>query len=103
MPRMQNYYENYKDYANVEIIVVNLTTEERGLVSIEKFIDTHELTFPVPLDIEGEVIDIYEIKTIPTTNIINMKGTIKEKVMGPMDVETTKKLVDNLDLMKLNS
>ena len=29
MPHMQNYYEKYKDSENVEIIAVNLTTEEK--------------------------------------------------------------------------
>ncbi|QUW23359.1 redoxin domain-containing protein [Sporosarcina sp. Marseille-Q4063] len=97
MPHMQNYYENHKDSANVEIIAVNMTTEERGLVSIEKFVDAYGLTFPIPLDNDGEVMDKYRIMTIPTTYMISTDGTIKQKIIGPMDEKTIKELVDNLD------
>jgi len=97
MPHMQSYYEKYKDSANVEIIAVNMTTEERGLESIEKFVDAYGLTFPIPLDSDGEVIDMYRIMTIPTTYIISTDGTISQKIIGPMDEKTIKILVDNLD------
>lgn len=97
MPHMQNYYAKNKDSANVEIIAVNLTTEEAGLGSIEKFVDAYGLTFPVPLDNEGEVMDMYRIMTIPTTYMIGTDGTIKHKIIGPMDEKTIKELVDNLD------
>lgn len=97
MPHMQNYYEKYKDSENVEIIAVNMTTEERGLVSIENFVESYGLTFPIPLDNDGEVIDSYRIMTIPTTFMISTDGTIKQKIMGPMDEKTIKGLVDNLD------
>lgn len=96
MPHMQNFYAKNKDSANVEIIAVNLTTEERGLVSIEKFVDAYGLTFPIPLDNNGEVMDMYRIMTIPTTYMISMDGTIKHKIIGPMDEKTIKELVDNL-------
>nr|WP_246880528.1 redoxin domain-containing protein [Sporosarcina sp. 6E9] len=97
MPHMQNYYVKYKDSTNVEIIAVNMTTEERGRKSIEKFIDTYGLTFPIPLDNDGEVMDKYKIMTIPTTYMISTDGTIKQKIIGPMDEKTIKELVDNLD------
>ena len=93
---MQNYYAKNKDSANVEIIAVNLTTEERGLVSIEKFVDAYGLTFPISLDNNGEVMDMYRIMTIPTTYMISTDGTIKHKIIGPMDEKTIKELVDNL-------
>ncbi|PID03737.1 thiol-disulfide oxidoreductase [Sporosarcina sp. P2] len=96
MPHMQNYYAKNKDSANVEIIAVNLTTEERGLVSIEKFVDAYGLTFPIPLDNDGEVMDMYRVMTIPTTYMISTDGTIKHKIIGPMDEKTIKELVDNL-------
>ncbi|PIC56979.1 thiol-disulfide oxidoreductase [Sporosarcina sp. P12(2017)] len=96
MPHMQNFYAKNKDSANVEIIAVNLTTEERGLVSIEKFVDAYGLIFPIPLDNNGEVMDMYRIMTIPTTYMISMDGTIKHKIIGPMDEKTIKELVDNL-------
>nr|WP_186669589.1 redoxin domain-containing protein [Sporosarcina sp. BP05] len=98
MPHMQNYYEKNKDSANVEIIAVNLTTAERGgLVGIEKFVDAYGLTFPIPLDNDGEVMGMYGVLAIPTTYMINTDGTIKQKIIGPMDEKTINEHVDNLD------
>ena len=94
---MQNYYGKYKDSANVEIIAVNMTTEERGLVSIKNFVEAYGLTFPIPLDSDGDVIDIDRIMTIPKTYIISTDGTIKQKIIGPSDEQTIKVIVDNLD------
>ncbi|PID14947.1 MULTISPECIES: redoxin domain-containing protein [unclassified Sporosarcina] len=98
MPHIQNYYEKNKDSANVEIIAVNLTTAERsGLEGIEKFVDAYGLTFPIPLDNDGEVMNAYNILPIPTTYMIGTDGKIKHKIIGPMDEKTIKELVDNLD------
>ncbi|AOV08480.1 peroxiredoxin family protein [Sporosarcina ureilytica] len=98
MPHMQNYYENYKDLANVEIVAVNMTTQERkGVEGIENFIEEYGLTFPIPLDEDGEVIDAYRVMTIPTTYMIGTDGTIAHRFIGPMDEKTIHSLVENLD------
>ena len=58
MPHMQKYYKKYKDNDNVEIIAVNLTkAERRGMKGVEEFIEAYGLTFPIPLDKEGTVMD----------------------------------------------
>ncbi len=98
MPHMQKYYEKNKESANVEIIAVNMTTTERGgLTGIKKFVDAYGLTFPIPLDNDGEVVDMYGVLTIPTTYMIGRDGTIQQKIIGPMDEKTINELVDNLD------
>ena len=62
MPHMQKYYKKYKESDNVEIIAVNLTTEERrGLKGVKEFIEIYDLTFPIPLDKEGTANEDYQI------------------------------------------
>lgn len=98
MPHMQNYYENYAEEDNVEIVAVNMTTQERrGLTGIEEFIADYELTFPIPLDKEGDVIIDYGVVTIPTTYILGTNGRLEQKVVGPMDEKTIRKLVEHID------
>ena len=98
MPHMQKYYKKYKDADNVEIIAVNLTTaERRGIKGVEEFIDVYGLTFPIPLDKEGTVMDDYRIIPIPTTFMIGTDGKISQKIVGPMDEKTLRDLVKNLD------
>ncbi|HJF30751.1 MAG TPA: redoxin domain-containing protein [Sporosarcina psychrophila] len=98
MPHMQKYYKKYKEADNVEIIAVNLTTEEkRGIKGVKEFIAAYKLTFPVPLDKEGTVMKDYQILPIPTTFLIGTDGKISQKIVGPMDEKRIKTLVKNLD------
>ncbi len=97
MPHMEKYYEENKETANVEIIAVNMTnTERRGLKGVEEFIDDYGLTFPIPLDKDGEVERMYEIVSIPTTFMLGTNGEIVHKFVGPMDQKMMEALVNNL-------
>lgn len=97
MPHMQNYYENNAEDDEVEIIAVNMSTQERrGMDGVKGFIDDYGLTFPIPLDEEGMVTQDYGIMTIPTTYIIGTDGTLVQKIIGPMDEKIIRSLVKQL-------
>lgn len=96
MPHMQNYYENFAEEDNVEILAVNLTSGDR-LENVESFIDDFSLTFPIPMDTEGEIGKRYQAVTIPTSYMIDTNGRIQNKIVGPMDESMMKNLVNNLD------
>ncbi|MBS4208362.1 redoxin domain-containing protein [Bacillus sp. FJAT-50079] len=100
MPHMENYYKTSAKDENVEIIAVNLTMAERGTNVMEKvsnFIKEYELTFPIPLDEEGKVSDVYKPLTIPTTYLINTDGLVHRKVVGPMDDERIRNYVKEMN------
>lgn len=98
MPHMQNYYKKNKESDNVEIIAVNMTTEEkRGIAGVEEFIAGYGLTFPIPLDSDGTVTEAYKIAIIPTTYIIGTDGKVNQRVVGPMDEKTIEKIIGNSD------
>lgn len=98
MPHMQNYYENLSKEEDIEIVAVNMTTQERrGIGAVETFIEEYGLTFPIPLDKTGDVTADYEVFTIPTTYMVGTDGTLQQKVVGPMDEKTLRSLVDNLE------
>lgn len=102
MPHMEKYYKENKDSSNVEIIAVNLTQAERGgfdkaIDKVEKFVDAYKLTFPIPLDVDGEVMDAYQIVPIPTTYMIGTDGKIKHWIRGPMDEKMMNDLVKSID------
>jgi peroxiredoxin len=42
-------------------------------------------TFPVLLDPKGETLDLFEVKGIPTTFLIDKKGKMTGKAIGPRD------------------
>ena len=96
MPHMQNYYEDFAQDENVEILAVNLTSGDR-LKNVESFIDDYSLTFPIPMDTKGEIGKTYQAITIPTSYMIDTNGRIQNKIVGPMDESMIKKLVTNLN------
>lgn len=100
MPHMENYYKTKAKDQNVEIIAVNLTTAEKGTNKLEKiknFVKEYDLTFPVPLDENGEVGKTYQTITIPTSYMIDTNGLIHKRIIGPMDGEMIEKLVKEMD------
>ncbi|MFC5467082.1 redoxin domain-containing protein [Lederbergia graminis] len=99
MPHMQNFYEKKADKYEVEIVAVNLTSNERGS-NIEKkvsdFIDEYKLSFPIPLDQSGDVWDKYKGIAIPTTYLIQSNGLVHKRIIGPMDEEMIERLVKEM-------
>ncbi|OES46116.1 redoxin domain-containing protein [Domibacillus iocasae] len=88
MPHMQSFYEEKPE--NVEILAVNV---EESNEKAKDFADQYELTFPVLMDKDGTVAEIYEVYTIPTTYVLNEDGTVHQKIVGPMDEPMMKELV----------
>lgn len=83
MPHLEKYYKKNKDSANIEIIAINMTTQDRPEM-VRKFVDAYGLTFPILFDNNGEVMDAYQILTLPMTYIINTDGKIAHRfVLNP--------------------
>lgn len=96
MPHMQNFYEKNKD-KGVEILAVNLTDSENGYDKIEQFVEDYGLTFPIPLDKNGELGALYRAFTIPTTYFIDSNGIIAKKIIGPMDEGMMENLINEIE------
>lgn len=86
MPHMQNFYEKFKENG-IEIVAVNLTSVDKGQKVIETFVKKNGITFPILLDKEGKIGDIYQTISIPTSYILDSRGIITNKIIGPMDEE----------------
>lgn len=98
MPHMEQYYRKYKEKHNVEIVAVNLTSDERkGKQGIEQFVKSYRLTFPILLDQEGYTKNEYMVKQIPTTYLIHEDGTIAYKVMGPLNDQKLIELIESME------
>jgi len=83
MPYMEELYPKYKEQG-IEIIAVNLDLTE---LVVDRFIDKHNLTFPIPHDKKSQVTDQYKIGPIPTTYFINPEGIIVEKIERALTLE----------------
>lgn len=95
MPDMQRFFEDHGE--KVEIVAVNLIQSELSRDNVDQFVEEFELTFPIVLDEDSEVAKAYYAVTIPTSYVIDSKGVIQNKIVGPMSYEWMKAAINSID------
>ncbi|MFC1870548.1 peroxiredoxin family protein [Chloroflexota bacterium] len=78
MPFLQEIYEQWSGRGLV-LLGINIGESSD---KAEQFMQSHELSFPVLLDIKTEVARKYNISGIPTTYFIDQNGVIQEVIIG---------------------
>ncbi|WP_033540936.1 redoxin domain-containing protein [Planococcus sp. CAU13] len=97
MPDMQKFYDEQAQEENVEILAVNLTTKDKGMDKINAFVEEFGLTFPIPMDVEGDIGDVYQAASIPTSYMIDTEGRVQNKIVGPMNEEMMEDFIANME------
>jgi len=82
MPGLEVLYQKFKDK---KFILLAISVDYEGLQPVQEFINKHHYTFPVLLDPKCEILDLFEVKGIPTTFLIDKKGKMVGKAIGPRD------------------
>jgi peroxiredoxin len=82
MPFLEILHQQFKEKDFV-VVTVSVDYEEAKLV--REFVNKQRYTFPVLLDPKCEVLDLFEVKGIPTTFIIDKKGKMLGMAIGPRD------------------
>ena len=94
MPHLQAFHEQAPD--DVVLLGVNLTKRDDGLQVLEQFLHDYEVTYPILLDKQDEVGDLYEVLSIPTTYILDQQGHLVERIVGPVDAAGLEKIFKNI-------
>ena len=82
MPSLEVLYQQFKEK---NFILLAISVDYEGLKPVQEFINKHHYTFPVLLDPKCETLDLFEVKGIPTTFLIDKKGIMVGKAVGPRD------------------
>src|SRR3989344_9580247 len=77
MPNLNRFYEKYKD--KVEVIGVNLQEKES---TVQNFITSHGISFPVALDPRGQASRAYGIQYTNTHVLIDRAGNLVRIIPG---------------------
>lgn len=96
MPDLETFYRDNKNN-NITVLAVNLTTSEQNTKNISNFISKYRLTFPVVLDKQGDISNVFQVINIPTSYFIDTKGVIQEKMVGGMNKDTMYNLISKLN------
>ncbi len=82
MPSLEVLHEKSK---GEKFVLLTISVDYEGLKVVHGFLDKHRYTFTVLLDPNGETLDLFEVKGIPTTFIIDKKGRVIGRAIGPRD------------------
>jgi len=85
LPDFERFFEKYGK--QVHIVAVNLTLSEKSKDAVKKFVKQQGLTFPVYLDAEGSVAEMYLVRYIPTSYILDEDLVVKDMHVGPLKFE----------------
>jgi peroxiredoxin len=84
---MGNLEKSYQTHSNDGVVVVGVNQGEKP-EDVKGFTEIYRLSFPMALDRQMQVGDLYRIRNLPTTIFIDRQGVITEiHVGGPMSGE----------------
>lgn len=80
MPAMERVFQQYRARGFL-ILAVNTTNQDRP-AAVGAFTTELGLSFPILLDQDGSISDLYQLRALPTSFFIDERGTIKDVVIG---------------------
>ena len=82
MPSIQRLFQSSRGKP-FDILAISIDT--RGSTDVDPFVKSLGLTFPVALDSDKEVNELYQTTGVPESFIIDKDGVLRERIIGPLD------------------
>jgi peroxiredoxin len=82
MPTMQRLYDRLHAQG-LEVLAISL--DALGTQVVVPFVRDYRLTFPVLLDAKSTIERLYRTSGVPESFIVNKRGRLVEKIVGPRD------------------
>jgi cytochrome c biogenesis protein CcmG, thiol:disulfide interchange protein DsbE len=82
IPELQKMNDQY---AARGFKVIGVSLDDSGADTVKQFVSDHKMTYPILLDPEGKLANIFQTSVIPTTVLIDRNGKIVWKQLGPID------------------
>ena len=80
MPSMETLWQWYK---GKDFLLLGISVDYGGVKTVKEYIERQRYTFRVLIDSRSKTLDLYEVKAIPTTLMIDRKGQIVAVAIGP--------------------
>ena len=82
MPSIEELCKQFKDK---DFVFLAISVDYAGIKPVKEYIEKNRYTFPVLIDPKGKTLDLFEVRGIPTTFLIDQKGGLIGKAIGPRD------------------
>ena len=84
IPELQKLH---MQYAAQGFKVVGVSLDESGKEAVQQFVSEHAMTYPIALDPEGKLANVFQTTVIPTSVLIDRHGRILWKKYGAITVD----------------
>ena len=84
IPELQKLHT---EYAAQGFKVVGVSLDESGKEAVQQFVTDNSMTYPVVLDPEGKLANVFQTTVIPTSVLIDRNGKIVWKKYGLISVD----------------
>lgn len=95
MPELQAAHAS-QSKGGVAVIGVNLSKREGNMDDVPAFIKEFGVTFPVLLDVDGDVARLYQVRGQPASVFIDREGTVQTVWYGPVNEAFITERIDEL-------
>lgn len=85
MPSMERLYRRYRRYKDKGFTILAISIDRGSPEPVAAFVKSFGLTFPIGLDSELSVANLYALRGLPVTFLIDRKGTIAALALGARD------------------
>ena len=92
MPDMEQVYRERNDQG-FAVLAVNVQEAKEPIAG---FVRRYGLPFPIPLDVDGEAVQQYEVYTLPSSYFIDRECRVAEVHVGPLNKAAISAKVDKL-------
>ncbi|WP_196593502.1 TlpA family protein disulfide reductase [Pectinatus sottacetonis] len=90
MPEINDFYNKYKN--KLQFLAINM---QESKTKINSFMVQNNYVFPVLLDSDGKAAELFKVRQIPTTIVIDKNGIIKYRRTGQIDLVELEKIIDS--------
>ena len=98
MPSMESLWQQFR---GKDFVLLSISVDYEGVKPVKEYIEKQRYTFRVLIDPHCQTLDLYEVKAIPTTLIIDKKGQIVAMAIGPKDWKSPE-AISLVDLLMKN-
>ncbi|RHW41207.1 thiol-disulfide oxidoreductase ResA [Neobacillus notoginsengisoli] len=93
MPYMNNQYKQFKD-RGVQVLAVNIGESN---LAVQAFSDKYQLSFPIVLDKDRQVMNAYGVGQLPATFLVNKEGKIVRYHTGQLTEQAVKQFMESIE------
>ena len=70
--------------------VIGVSVDEGDVETVKQFVAEHQMTYPIVVDPEGKLANVFQTSVLPTTVLIDRKGRIVWKQLGAIEANDAK-------------